>query len=113
LLELIVNGSSNEQTPVPAAQQEEQQQEEASTLRRGMDPENASEEEVKKEILATPAVRHMAKNYGISLADVVGTGKDGRIMKEDVMKHVAAKEAVREDLEVILSYLLAYIYVNL
>ncbi|CAM6057221.1 unnamed protein product [Sphagnum tenellum] len=99
LLELIVNGSSNEQTPVPAAQQEEQWQEEASTLRRGVDPENASEEGVKKEILATPAVRHMAKNYGISLVDVVGTGKDGRIMKEDFMKHVAAKEAVREDLE--------------
>ncbi|CAK9208804.1 unnamed protein product [Sphagnum troendelagicum] len=93
LLELIVNGSSNEQTPVPAAQQEEQWQEEASTLRRGVDPENASEEGLKKEILATPAVRHMAKDYGISLVDVVGTGKDGRIMKEDLMKHVAAKEA--------------------
>ncbi|CAK9866757.1 unnamed protein product [Sphagnum jensenii] len=99
LLKLIVNGSSNEQTPVPGAQQEEQWQEEASTLRRGVDPENASEEGVKKEILATPAVRHMAKNYGINLVDVVGTGKDGRIMKEDFMKHVAAKEAVREDLE--------------
>jgi hypothetical protein len=29
------------------------------------------------------------------------------------MKHVAAKEAIREDLEVILSYLLACIYLNL
>ncbi|CAK9264334.1 unnamed protein product [Sphagnum jensenii] len=99
LLELIVNGSSNEQTPVPAAQQEEQWQEEASTLRRGVDPENASEEGLKKEILATPAVRHMAKDYGISLVDVVGTGKDGRIMKEDLMKHVAAKEAPEGHIE--------------
>ncbi|UJR10812.1 hypothetical protein I4U23_014999 [Adineta vaga] len=38
-------------------------------------------------LLATPAVRRMAKDLQISLNDVQGSGKDGRILKEDLLNH--------------------------
>lgn len=38
--------------------------------------------------LATPAVRHMIKELGINITDVEGTGKDGRVSKEDVQRFV-------------------------
>jgi 2-oxoisovalerate dehydrogenase E2 component (dihydrolipoyl transacylase) len=43
--------------------------------------------------LATPAVRHLTKELVIDIADVEGTGKDGRVLKEDVQKYVAARES--------------------
>ena len=41
-------------------------------------------------ILLIPSVRHMLKEFNIDVADVQGTGKDGRITKEDVQRHRAA-----------------------
>jgi 2-oxoisovalerate dehydrogenase E2 component (dihydrolipoyl transacylase) len=42
--------------------------------------------------LATPAVRHLLKELGVSIGDIQGTGRDGRVLKEDVHKHVAKQE---------------------
>ncbi len=39
------------------------------------------------EVIAAPAARKLAQERGIELADVKGTGKGGRITKEDVAKH--------------------------
>ncbi|KAF2472287.1 branched-chain alpha-keto acid dehydrogenase E2 component [Lindgomyces ingoldianus] len=36
--------------------------------------------------LATPAVRHLVKQFKLSIEDIEGTGKDGRVTKEDVQK---------------------------
>lgn len=42
--------------------------------------------------LATPAVRHLIKELGVDIADVKGTGRDGRVLKEDVYKFAEARK---------------------
>jgi len=39
-------------------------------------------------VLATPATRAMAMRHGLDLGVVPGTGKDGRVTKEDVINHM-------------------------
>ncbi|KIW91316.1 uncharacterized protein Z519_08212 [Cladophialophora bantiana CBS 173.52] len=38
--------------------------------------------------LATPAVRGLLKEHGIAIEDIPGTGKDGRVLKEDVYRYL-------------------------
>ena len=42
--------------------------------------------------LATPAVRGLLKEKKLELADVKGTGRDGRVLKEDIYRHVTEQE---------------------
>ena len=42
--------------------------------------------------LATPAVRGLLKEHGVAIEDVEGTGKDGRVLREDVQNFVAEGE---------------------
>ncbi|GFY85124.1 2-oxoacid dehydrogenases acyltransferase family protein [Actinidia rufa] len=49
-------------------------------------------------ILSTPAVRNLAKQYGIDISDVNGSGKDGRVLREDVLKYAANKGMTHEAL---------------
>ncbi|MBC3195879.1 2-oxoglutarate dehydrogenase complex dihydrolipoyllysine-residue succinyltransferase [Pseudomonas poae] len=42
--------------------------------------------------IAAPAARQLAEENGINLASVKGTGKDGRVTKEDVVAAVEAKK---------------------
>ena len=41
------------------------------------------------DVIASPAARKMAEEQGLTLSQVAGSGKDGRITKEDVLKAVA------------------------
>lgn len=45
-----------------------------------------------KEALATPAVRSIAKELGVDLSSVAGTGPDGRITEDDVRKVAGSRE---------------------
>ncbi|KAF2094648.1 hypothetical protein NA57DRAFT_68653 [Rhizodiscina lignyota] len=42
--------------------------------------------------LATPAVRRITKELNVEITDVQGTGKDGRVLKEDVQKFALARQ---------------------
>lgn len=56
-----------------------------------------AEEEAFHRVLATPVVRKMAKDMGIELGKVKGTGTGGRITKEDLEGFVEKKKGVRRD----------------
>lgn len=42
--------------------------------------------------LATPAVRHLCKELKVDILEVDGTGKEGRVLKEDIYKFVEAQK---------------------
>jgi 2-oxoisovalerate dehydrogenase E2 component (dihydrolipoyl transacylase) len=55
------------------------------------EPTKAHPEERKpigQEFLATPAVRGLLKEHKIDISEVNGSGKDGRILKEDIQAHL-------------------------
>ncbi|KAG5928489.1 hypothetical protein E4U42_000561 [Claviceps africana] len=42
--------------------------------------------------LATPAVRHLSKELDVDINDIEGSGRDGRVLKEDIYKFVKRRE---------------------
>ncbi|KAK4380055.1 hypothetical protein RND71_001917 [Anisodus tanguticus] len=47
-------------------------------------------------VSSTPVVRNLAKQYGVDISDVPATGKDGRILKEDVINYAMQKGLINE-----------------
>jgi 2-oxoisovalerate dehydrogenase E2 component (dihydrolipoyl transacylase) len=58
-------------------------------------PPKARKEPGKYASLATPAVRGLLKEHNLEIEDIEGTGKDGRVLKEDVHKQLEGGHAVR------------------
>lgn len=58
------------------------------------EPESSSElsdsevpaEKIDKRVLATPVVKRIAKEHNIDISSVTGSGPNGRILKEDILK---------------------------
>lgn len=67
-------------------------------------PEEKAEERVEKkpgpvaEILAVPMVRRLAKDLNVDLTGVKGTGPQGRITKDDVLKAAEAKRPKEKEI---------------
>jgi len=59
--------------------------------------EEADEMKVQQRVLATPAVRRSAKNIGIDISEVRGTGSHGKITEDDLKKHAEEKSGIRQD----------------
>ncbi|KAH0544062.1 hypothetical protein FGG08_001680 [Glutinoglossum americanum] len=47
----------------------------------------------KNSTLATPAVRHLTKGLNVDIAQVTGTGKEGRVTKEDIHRFVEERNS--------------------
>lgn len=43
--------------------------------------------------LATPAVRHSTREHGVDISQIYGTGKDGRVLKEDVVAFMKRRDS--------------------
>lgn len=43
--------------------------------------------------IATPAVRHLSKEFKVDITQIQGTGKDGRVLKEDVYKFAQQRDS--------------------
>lgn len=51
--------------------------------------------------LATPAVRRVVREHGLEIEDIRGTGKDGRVLKEDVTQHIeSAKDETKAPIKI-------------
>lgn len=54
---------------------------------------NGKKEDVSQKALATPVARQMAKDLGLDINKIKGTGEFGRVLKEDIQKAFDAKQA--------------------
>jgi len=60
----------------------------ASTSNPAQEQPKAHRQPGKHASLATPAVRHIIKENKLNIQDIKGTGKEGRVSKEDVQRHI-------------------------
>lgn len=98
LLAATENGAKAEESETVSAEQEPVSAPETSS---SVEPENKSEQispqpvladtESSKVIAAGPAVRRLARELGVNLAGVKGTGRKDRITKEDVQTYVKTR----------------------
>jgi 2-oxoisovalerate dehydrogenase E2 component (dihydrolipoyl transacylase) len=78
--------------------EETEVQESKSAIEQSVDKDNQQTSESqsrsprKHATLATPAVRHLTKELDVDIANIAGSGKDGRVLKEDVQKYASSRD---------------------
>ncbi|KAJ2991384.1 hypothetical protein NUW58_g2531 [Xylaria curta] len=81
-------------------QPSERQKSERSPIVTSRSEETASQsrpqEKSRYASLATPAVRHLCKELNVEITDVNGTGKAGRVLKEDIYKFVETRDSSKQ-----------------
>ena len=82
---LVVIGGDGDQPPAPAA----------SDMSRGQSPVHVAPRQVER-VQATPLVRRLAQELGVSLDSVTPTGAGGRVTEEDVRAAAVPSEGRRE-----------------
>ncbi len=85
--EATSNEDAKAEAPAPAVQAE------ATTHQAAPEP-LADEDLTTGKVLSTPAVRRMAREKAVDLSVVKGTGKEGRVLKEDLLNHLAGPTEV-------------------
>ncbi len=75
-----------------AKQEEAPQRDEAGEKGKGV-VIAASEQDVNNRVIAMPSVRKFARDHDVDIRQIKGTGKNGRVLKEDVEKFMAGGQA--------------------
>ena len=75
-----------------AKQEEAPQRDEAGEKGKGV-VIAASEQDVNSRVIAMPSVRKFARDHDVDIRQIKGTGKNGRVLKEDVEKFMAGGQA--------------------
>ena len=91
LLEIEVEGDGESEQPAEQEVAASEQAAESGTMTKELkepEPEPEPKQPGKHASLATPAIRGLLKEHGLAIEDITGTGKDGRVLKEDVYKHL-------------------------
>ena len=101
LIEIEVD-EGNDATPAPAQSAKKAEESSSSSSssdegqKVGRTKLDAKVEESNSKALATPAVRHIAKKHGIDIAKVPATGKDGRVLKEDILAFINGTSSTKQ-----------------
>ena len=85
---------SNKESPKQIPETKKSEQVSGTTSQPGgsASPPSPQDRNVYKS-LATPAVRHLCKELNVEITNVGGTGKGGRVLKEDIYKFVEARDS--------------------
>jgi 2-oxoisovalerate dehydrogenase E2 component (dihydrolipoyl transacylase) len=101
LMDIEVSGGAAK-TDAPAASAPKQQQQAAkpasTSTQKGTPDYDSNVIETRSgplKVLAAPAVRHMARKHSIDLSNLPGTGRDGRVRKEDLLNFIQNGSAVQ------------------
>ncbi|KAI3392148.1 hypothetical protein diail_6126 [Diaporthe ilicicola] len=91
------SAETKEGTAAPASQQSttespSPQQPATGPSNNGAAETGATKPKGKHAALATPAVRHLSKERKVDILEVDGTGKDGRVLKEDIYRFIEARD---------------------
>lgn len=92
LLDIELEDDSQDVAGETVRSAENQETDNSKTKERNVD-EVESEDNILGKVLATPAVRRIARENNIRLEDVTATGKGGRVLKEDMLAYLQKMSA--------------------
>lgn len=85
---------SGQEIPKEEVKTEEAQKKQAESSGAGKQP--ADGEEANKRVIAMPSVRKYAREHKVDIQKITGTGKNGRILKEDIDHYLSSPEKTKE-----------------
>ncbi|KAL1894629.1 hypothetical protein Cpir12675_003568 [Ceratocystis pirilliformis] len=95
-VEIDIDGSAEELGTVKQNEQKKEEEEEAKPAEAAQEaPADISAAEKKRlytGAIATPAVRHLSRQHDIDITQIRGTGKDGRVLKEDIHGYLKTRD---------------------
>ncbi|TGJ86937.1 hypothetical protein E0Z10_g1821 [Xylaria hypoxylon] len=95
----IIGGAKKEDLDALTAPQNSEQSSTSTPQPEEVSPQSPPQEKGRYASLATPAVRHLCKELNVEITDVSGTGKGGRVLKEDIYKFAEARDSGKQAIQ--------------